>query len=130
MLIPSSRQAFMTPFDSMSRLNGEYSICRAAMGCTAAARRIVSAVTPDMPMALTLPSLQGRSTRGRDHASYTLLDELGKYCNGMLEGYGPGMSRTTLSCRTHFDRNVLVGTGQSDQWLRITHNLLVKVPHR
>ena len=41
---------------SMSRLNSEYSVCSAAIGCTATARRIVSAEASDSPRWRTLPA--------------------------------------------------------------------------
>ena len=40
----------------MSRLNSEYSVCRAAIGCTATARRTVSADASDSPRWRTLPA--------------------------------------------------------------------------
>ena len=40
----------------MSVLNGEYSICTAAIGCTACARRSVAADTSDRPRWRTRPA--------------------------------------------------------------------------
>jgi hypothetical protein len=42
---------------SMSRVNRLYSICRAAIGWMACARRRVAAETSERPMCLILPSL-------------------------------------------------------------------------
>ena len=59
MVTPSSRAVLrrLVVSDSISRTNGEYSICSAAIGCTAWARRRSSALHSDRPRYLTLPSL-------------------------------------------------------------------------
>ena len=54
--MPSSRQVASTPA-SGSRVHSEYSLCTAAIGCTACARRIVSGLASDRPSVRTLPSL-------------------------------------------------------------------------
>ena len=53
--MPSSRTAGRISA-SMPRLISEYSICSAAIGCTACARRMVSAPTSDRPMCRTYPA--------------------------------------------------------------------------
>ena len=55
MPMPSSRHAGTTVL-SMSRLNTDHSVCRAAIGCTPAARRIVSAELSDSPRWRTFPA--------------------------------------------------------------------------
>ncbi len=55
MPMPSSR-AVGRMWSSMLRLRSEYSICRSQIGCTAAARRMVSAPTSDRPMWRTYPA--------------------------------------------------------------------------
>jgi hypothetical protein len=54
--IPSSPQACRTPLCSGSRCINEYSVCTAATGCTAWARRIVLALASDRPKCITLPA--------------------------------------------------------------------------
>ena len=53
--MPSSRSVGSTS-SSTSRLNSEYSIWTAAIGCTACARRIVSGAASLSPMWRILPS--------------------------------------------------------------------------
>lgn len=59
---PSSLATFISPIfgSSMSRVKGEYSTCKAEMGCTAWARRRVAAEHSERPMYLTLPDLGKR----------------------------------------------------------------------
>ena len=52
---PISRQASSTAISGL-RVHSEYSVCTAAIGCTAWARRSVAADTSDRPSARTLPS--------------------------------------------------------------------------
>jgi hypothetical protein len=53
--MPSSRHAGTT-VASTSRLNNDHSDCTAAIGCTAAARRMVAADASDSPRWLTVPA--------------------------------------------------------------------------
>jgi hypothetical protein len=60
--IPSSRHVASRSVPvlfSISRTKGEYSVWRAAIGVILWARRRVVEVTPDSPMCLILPSLEG-----------------------------------------------------------------------
>ena len=52
---PRLRQASITAISGL-RVHNEYSLCTAAIGCTACARRSVSADTSDRPMARIFPS--------------------------------------------------------------------------
>lgn len=63
---PSSRHAASSPTSgrSISSVNGEYSTCSAWIGCTAYARRSVSAPQEDIARYLTLPSLRGGGVSG------------------------------------------------------------------
>jgi hypothetical protein len=63
--IPSSSSVGIT-VSSGSRQNSEYSLCSAATGCTAWARRIVFALASDIPKCFTLPSCDQLLHRARD----------------------------------------------------------------
>ena len=54
--MPSSRTVRRIS-SSGSRLQSEYSVCSAPIGCTAAARRIVAGAASDMPEVAHLPRL-------------------------------------------------------------------------
>jgi hypothetical protein len=70
MPMPSSRHVG-TISSSMSRLHSDHSLCSAAIGCTAAARRIVSTEASDRPRCRTLPAD----------------DQLGHRADGLLDGH-------------------------------------------
>jgi len=58
-VMPSSRQVSRTATSAL-RVHNEYSVCTAASGCTACARRMVAAETSLMPIARTLPASTSR----------------------------------------------------------------------
>lgn len=62
---PSSRAVFRRAnlSSSISRVNGEYSTCKADIGCTAWARRSVLAEHSEIPRYLTFPALRNDVSR-------------------------------------------------------------------
>src|SRR6185437_13833502 len=52
---PSASHVASTPLRSGSRVHSEYSLCTTVTGCTACARRMVSALASDMPKCFTFP---------------------------------------------------------------------------
>ena len=111
--IPNSCAAENKPTDlaSESSVNGEYSICRAAMGCTAFARRRVSAEHSDIPIYLTFPDLRGwdqrKSQRERSrhplhglcHGLYrelwaiSVVEQTGRECRTSIGTVASGLNR-------------------------------------
>ena len=72
--MPSSRQVSSTATSAL-RVQSEYSVCTAASGCTACARRIVAADTSLMPIARTLPASTSRAIAPMLSSTGTLLSQ-------------------------------------------------------
>ena len=71
---PISRQVSSTAISGL-RVHSEYSVCTAAIGCTACARRKVAADTSDRPSARTLPARTRSAIAPTDSSIGTVLSQ-------------------------------------------------------
>ena len=96
-VIPSSRAAFRRPSlgSSISRQKGEYSTCRAEMGCTACARRKVSSEHSESPIYFTFPALEAEI-----------------YQPGIQGGFDDGRTYLTSSAIAPTVSSIIVNSGR------------------